>query len=189
MDFFKVKIELKLFNYIAHNLAKRSHFSLSFEWRRKRFSKSQIWRYSETRLLKLFEIAVERDFAISSTKLGIAWSSQAKKFDDHTHWRHQPGQLINKLDFLKDFGQSCKDFYILGQIYKHVLNQVNNALTHTFVCHNVRTQHPNIFFIYLNFLISDAWNNSKHNWHLRVGLPVFHDNIYSSILNYLFLKR
>ena len=43
------------------------------------------------------------------------------------------------------WGQSYKDFYTLGQIYKFVLKHENNALAQTFVDCNVRTQYPNIF--------------------------------------------
>ena len=43
------------------------------------------------------------------------------------------------------WGQSYKDFYTSGQIYKCVLKHENNALAQTFVGCNVRAQHPNIF--------------------------------------------
>ena len=36
-------------------------------------------------------------------------------------------------------GQSYKDLYTLGQIYKPVLKHENNVLAQTFVCRNVRT--------------------------------------------------
>ena len=42
------------------------------------------------------------------------------------------------------WGQSSKDFYTLGQIYKRVLKHKNNAPTKTFVFLNVRTLLPNI---------------------------------------------
>ena len=42
------------------------------------------------------------------------------------------------------WGQSYKDFYTLGQIFKRTLKHVNNSMRQTFVCHNVRTLHPNI---------------------------------------------
>ena len=51
------------------------------------------------------------------------------------------------------WGQSYKTFYTLGQIYKHTLKHVNNAMRQTFVRHNVRTLHPNIF-IGLHFSFS-----------------------------------
>ena len=49
--------------------------------------------------------------------------------------------------YFKIRGQSYKDFYTLGKIYKCVLKHENNALAQTFVGLNVRTQHPNIFVI------------------------------------------
>ena len=52
--------------------------------------------------------------------------------------------LLLLIDFTTR-GQSYKDFYTQGQIYKHVLKHENNALAQTFVDCNVRTQHPNIF--------------------------------------------
>ena len=52
--------------------------------------------------------------------------------------------MIVKLH-LEYWGQSYKDVYTLGQIYKLVLKHENNALAQTFVGRNVRTQHPNIF--------------------------------------------
>ena len=42
-------------------------------------------------------------------------------------------------------GQSYKTFYTLGQFYKRTLKHVNNEMRQTFVHHNVRTLHPNIF--------------------------------------------
>ena len=43
------------------------------------------------------------------------------------------------------WGQSYKTFYTLGQINKCTLKHVNNPMRQTFVHHNVRTLHPNIF--------------------------------------------
>ena len=43
------------------------------------------------------------------------------------------------------WGQSYKTFYTLGQVYKRTLKHVNNVMQQTFVRHNVRTLHPNIF--------------------------------------------
>ena len=57
------------------------------------------------------------------------------------HWH--ASFLSLKISF-RTRGQSYKDFYTLGQIYKRVLNHKNNALTKTFIWHNVRTLHPNI---------------------------------------------
>ena len=60
----------------------------------------------------------------------------------------------NCLDYLdtktdcnkRRFGANpIKLFNTLGQIYKNSLKQVNNAKRQTFVSHNVRTLHPNIF--------------------------------------------
>ena len=42
-------------------------------------------------------------------------------------------------------GQSYKDLYTYGEIYKHVLKHENDAPVQTFFGRYVRTQHPNIF--------------------------------------------
>ena len=48
-------------------------------------------------------------------------------------------------DVLLIRGQSYKDFYTQGKIYKCILKHENNVLAQTFVGPDVRTQHPNIF--------------------------------------------
>ena len=50
-------------------------------------------------------------------------------------------------------GQSYNDFYTIGQIYKTVLKNENNALTQNFVCNNVRTLQPDII-LGLHFYLS-----------------------------------
>ena len=50
---------------------------------------------------------------------------------------------------------SVNFFYTLGQIYKCVLKHVKNGPRQNFVCHNVRTLHPNIFIgLHFSFLLN-----------------------------------
>ena len=42
-------------------------------------------------------------------------------------------------------GQSYKDFYTLGQIYKCILKHENGILTQIFFGHNIKILNPNIF--------------------------------------------
>ena len=52
-------------------------------------------------------------------------------------WTSCPVLALGRRSIRKDCkfrGQSYKDFYTLGQIYKRTLKQVNNSI----VCHNVR---------------------------------------------------
>ena len=48
------------------------------------------------------------------------------------------------------WGQSYKDFYTLGQIYKCILKLENGVLMQIFFGHNIKTQNPNLF-IQLHF--------------------------------------
>ena len=47
------------------------------------------------------------------------------------------------------WGQSYKDFYTLGQIYKCILKHENAILTQIFFGHNIKILNPNILFFFL----------------------------------------
>ena len=49
------------------------------------------------------------------------------------------------MDWSKARGQSYKDFYTLGQIYKWILKHENGILMQIFFGHNIKILNPNIF--------------------------------------------
>ena len=56
---------------------------------------------------------------------------------------------------MNDFrGQSYKDFYTLGQIYKRVLKHKNNALTKTFIFANINISLKNNFNIEIQSVLN-----------------------------------